>query len=337
MKVREGDLVETVEGLIFDVKGLIHPLNRVIAFVRYFPDKKGKRRRNGVTYGKVYSLSKRYALLKERSPQYYVYDPVFDEIICEVPVYDVRKHYDPIEKLLELRNSKDLDQLENKTLLLAELLKEKAGIPWNAIGISGSILAKLYTRKSDIDLIVYGSENCCKVFSALESVLKDEHKLIKSYNRESLKALFDFRSKDTMASFEDFVRTECRKVLQGKFMGTDYFVRFVKDWNEMHEEYGDIKYKNCGYAKIKATVVDDSESTFTPCRYKIENVRVTGGPKLEPVLEIESFRGRFCEQARKGEAVAAQGKIEQVIDSKQSREYFRILLGNKPTDFMILA
>ena len=337
MKAREGDLIENAEGWIFDVKGLVHPPKRVIAFVRYFPDKKGKRRRNKVTYGKVYSLSKRYTLLKEKSPQYYVRDPVFDETICEVPVNDVRKHYDPIEKLLELRNSKSLDALESKTLLLAELLKEKANIPWNAIGISGSILVELHTRKSDIDLIVYGSENCCKAHSALESVLKDVHELFKSYSREDLRALFDFRSKDSMASFEDFIRTESRKVLQGKFMGTDYFIRFVKDWSEIHEEYGDIKYKNCGCARIKATVVDDSESIFTPCTYKIEDVRVIEGPKLEPVLDIASFRGRFCEQARIGETVAAQGKIEQVIDSRQSREYFRILLGNKPTDFMILA
>jgi len=56
-KAREGDFIETSEGLVFDVKGLIHPPNRIIAFLRYFPDKKGERKRNSERYSKVYSLS----------------------------------------------------------------------------------------------------------------------------------------------------------------------------------------------------------------------------------------------------------------------------------------
>ena len=68
MKAREGDLIETDENLIFDVKGLVHPASRVVAFIRYFPDEKGKRTREGRSFGKVYSLSKRYALLKDKFP-----------------------------------------------------------------------------------------------------------------------------------------------------------------------------------------------------------------------------------------------------------------------------
>jgi predicted nucleotidyltransferase len=153
---------------------------------------------------------------------------------------------------------------------------------------------------------------------------------------DELKGLFDFRSKDTLVSLEDFVKTESRKVLQGKFMDRDYFIRFVKEWNEISEKYGDVCYRNCGYVKIEATVVDDTEAIFTPCTYKIEDVKVVEGPKLQPIMEIASFRGRFCEQAKKGEIVIAQGKIEHVKDQKRGCEYFRLLLGNKPTDYMIL-
>lgn len=58
---------------------------------------------------------------------------------------------------------------------------------------------------------------------------------------------------------------------------------------------------------------------------------------INQIEEIASFRGRFCEQARNGETVIAQGKVEQVTDRKQNREYFRLLLGNKPSDYMLLA
>lgn len=336
MKVREGDLIETDGNLIFDVKGVVHPPSRVVAFIRYFPDERGTRARKGMPFGKVYSLSRRYALLKDRFPEYLVYDPVFDETLCEVPTDKVWKHYEPVVKLQEMRSSKELDVLQSKAIQFAELLKEAADIPWNALGISGSIIVGLHTRESDIDPIVYGSKNCRKVYSALRSMFDEKHELVKPYTRQDLKALFDFRSKDTETGFEDFLRTEERKVMQGKFIGTDYFVRFVKEWNEIAENYGDVRYKNIGNATIEATVVDDSESTFTPCTYSVPNVKPLDGFSIEEVTEITSFRGRFCEQARKGETIVAAGKVERVTDRRKKHEHYRLLVGGKPSNYIIV-
>jgi predicted nucleotidyltransferase len=335
-RFREGDFIKTSQGLIFDVKGLIHPPNRIIAFIRYFPSVKGKRKRRELSYEKIYSLSRRYNWLRKNFPKYIVYDMVFDEVLCEVPVEDVKSCYKPIEALKRLRNAESLDDLELKVLEMACLLKSSSKIPWNAIGVSGSIMAGLHTPSSDIDLVVYGSRNCKEVHSAIQELLKDSNSPVKPYSLNELKHLFDFRSRDTKISFEDFVTVESRKVLQGKFMGRDYFIRFVKDWKEVDEKYGDVRYKNCGYAKIEAAVIDDSESIFTPCVYKIEDVKIVDGPKLQPIKEIASFRGRFCEQAKRGEKVIAQGKVERVIDCRRNQEYFRILLGGKTSDYMVL-
>ena len=337
MRAREGDFVESVDRLIFDVKGLVHPKNKVIAFLRYFPEKKGLRERGKSTYSKVYSLSKRSRFLSEKFPNYIIYDPVLDEELCEIPVDSVKYHYKPTEKLLELRNSDSLDEIESLALQLAKLLKETAKIPWDAIGVSGSIMVGLHTPSSDIDPIVYGSENCRKVHSALRSLLNEKNSAFEPYTLKDLKVLFDFRSKDTVMSYEDFVRSESRKVVQGKFLQRDYFIRCVKDWSEVDEKYGDIRYVNVGYAKVEATVADDSESIFTPCVYRVSDVRVLEGTQIESVEEIASFRGRFCEQARTGEVVIAQGKVERVRDNRQDREYYRLLIGNRPSDYMILA
>jgi predicted nucleotidyltransferase len=148
--------------------------------------------------------------------------------------------------------------------------------------------------------------------------------------------LCDFRVKDTQMSFKDFERVESRKVLQGKFKARDYFIRFVKDWNEIDGKYGEICYKNVGYSKIKAAVIDYSEAIFTPCSYKISSAEILEGAHF-PIEEIASFRGRFCEQARRGEVVIAQGKVEKVMDYRQNRDFFRLLIGNKPSDYMILG
>jgi predicted nucleotidyltransferase len=337
MQAREGDLIQTDENVIFDVKGLVHPPDKVIAFPRYIPTAEGKRGHGGNLYGKVYNLTERFRYLQHNMPQLIVFDPVFGETLCEVPFSKITEHYKPVEELVKLRKAKKLDDLEREAVSLAEFLKEASGISWSSIGISGSIMAGLSTLQSDIDPVVYGVENGRKAYSALETLLKDERSRFKPYNQEELRTLFDFRSKDTMMSFEDFARVEQRKAFQGKFDGVDYFVRFVKDWNENSEKYGDMCYKNSGYAKITGTVADYSEALFTPCTYKLENVRVIDGPKLEPITEIVSFRGRFCEQARTGETVVVQGKIEHVMDTRSKSKHYRVIIGNKPSDYMALS
>ena len=62
MLAREGDLIRTKSNVVFDVKGLLHPPNKVIAFPRFIPSSTGHRKGNGVTYGKVYSLDERFRL-----------------------------------------------------------------------------------------------------------------------------------------------------------------------------------------------------------------------------------------------------------------------------------
>jgi hypothetical protein len=336
MRAREGDLIKTKSNVVFDVKGLVHPEDKIIAFPRFIPSPEGNRHSKDTTFDKVYSLSDRFKYLQKNHPDLIVFDPVFGETMCEVPIAQVAEHYKPEEKLWSLRTAKDLTVLENKALQLAETLKKEAGIPWSSIGISGSIMAGLTTEKSDIDPLVYGIENCRKAYSALQKLLKKEDSGFKVYSQRELQELFDFRSKDTQMSFENFVLVESHKAFQGKFMGTDYFVRFVKDWREISEHYGDVCFKNSGYAKITAKVIDSSDSLFTPCTYKLENPHIVEEPKLSPIAEIVSFRGRFCEQAENGDVVEAQGKVELITNNKTGCEHYRLILGNKPSDYMVL-
>lgn len=336
MRAREGDLIQTWANVIFDVKGLVHPPHKIIAFPRYIPDQDGTRQSGKKVYSKIYNLAERFKYLQQNTPQFIVFDPVFDENLCEVPINSITKHYKPIEKLTQLRESKNLADLEYRAVSLAESLKKTAGIPWNNIGVSGSIMAGLSTSRSDIDLLIYGIKNCRKAYMALENLLKDEQSRFKPYSREELQTLFDFRSKDTSMTFEDFVKVESRKAFQGKFDSVDYFVRFLKEWDEETEKYGSVCYKNSGYAKITAIVNDDSETLFTPCTYKIEDTRVINGPNLNSITEVVSFRGRFCKQALKGERIVVQGKVEHVKDNRNSSEHYRIIIGGKPSDYMVL-
>ena len=79
IRAREGDFIETVDNLIFDVKGLVHPPSRVVAYVRYIQNITGERKRRKIAYKKIYSLNEREKLLEKKYPQYLFYDPIFGE------------------------------------------------------------------------------------------------------------------------------------------------------------------------------------------------------------------------------------------------------------------
>jgi predicted nucleotidyltransferase len=337
LRAREGDLLQTKDNFIFDVKGLSHPPSRTVAFPRFIPDPHGDRDFEGVTYKKLYQFSERYNFLEKQLPQYLNFDPIFGTLLSEVPNADIRRHLNPIShlELLRRKETNKLSVLENDALTLFGFVRETANIPWSMLGISGSLLAQLATPESDIDPIVYGQWSSEKVHDAMNLVFKDEKNLISSYTENQLRVLYDFRSKDTKMPFEAFKKVEKRKVLQGKFMQHDFYIRCVKDWGEITEHYGTRKFKNVGYSRIEAVISDDSEAIFTPCRYLLDRVNFIQGVKVKGLCEIVSFRGRFCEQARKGETVIAQGKIEKV-EEKDGTFHFRILLGGQISDFMML-
>ena len=144
MRAREGDLISTGDNVIFDVKGLVHPPDKIVAFPRYIPSPDGKRGRGRNLYGKVYNLAERFQYLQRNAPHLIVTDPVFDEALCEVPNREIKEHYEPVKKLGGLRKSKHLAELEHKAVMMAKTLKEVAVVPWSSLGVSGSIMAGLF-------------------------------------------------------------------------------------------------------------------------------------------------------------------------------------------------
>jgi predicted nucleotidyltransferase len=296
----------------------------------------GERKRNGKRFTKFYALAKRYELLKREYPQYLVTDPVFNTRLCEVPTQDIKTHYQPTKGMQKLRKKNNLDEAEQAALEFMKILQKESGVNWTKLGVSGSILVNLQEPASDIDLVVYGTKSGYQVAETMKQLLQDKNSPIEAYDTQGLKELYEFRSKDTNITFKDFARTDSRKISHGKFMDKHFFIRFVKDINEIDEKYGDRIYQPEGYAKIKSTVTNNSQALFTPCSYEISDVQIIEGQKIEQLKEVSSFRGRFCEHAKNQEKIVAQGKLERVKE-KGKPDYYRLLLGSKPSDYMILV
>ena len=329
----EGGYVETSERLIFAVKGLVHPPDRVVAYLRYVADPAGDRVRGGLRYRRVYGFEEQLAIVRSRYPRYLHYDEVWDVELQSVPRESIWRAYDPSEGLMKLmKGSNAEDPLARAAKDFAEELSSASGVSVEDLGISGSLLLSLHTSSSDIDFVVYGVENCIKARDALRRLLS-EGENFKRFDEERMRALFDFRVAETPMDYEVFVEQERRKVIQGLYKGYVYFIRFLKDLDEVGEAYGDRRCRRLGAARVRAVVVDDSESLFTPCNYKVECLEVLEG-EVDPraLKEVTSFRGRFAEQALKGEVVEARGALEEV--RFRGERYQRLVVGASG-DYMV--
>jgi predicted nucleotidyltransferase len=231
--------------------------------------------------------------------------------------------------LTVLLNSRRKDELEMSASSLVEVLAHHSRVPRVSFGISGSLLVGLHRPDSDIDVMVYGTAAARRVQRSLLALLQ-EHEYVHRYGAGDLKRLYARRELQHAIGFRDFATQERRKVFQGKFLSHDYFIRCVKDWREVPERYGDALYRPIGTCTISAEVLDDRESLLTPCRYLLERVRIIAGVAPRKPREIISFRGRFAEQARRGERVIARGRLETV--RSEESQYYRLVVGECRTD-----
>lgn len=340
----EGFFLTTKESLIFDVKGVIHPPDRVIAYLRYIPnalvDKDASKERWG-SHFKVYLLEEREKELKRKFPWYLYPSKCLGTTIQAVPHEKILWIHDPIEKFQKFAQSSDseLDPLSKCCLDLGQAICSGAKIPLANMGVSGSVLVDLHTTHSDIDLVVYGNNEGRRVYEQMVQLCAQTTRIegLTFYREQELRKLYRFRSLSTPISFKDFVRVESKKVLQGIYKGYDFYIRLVCKPEDTGLNFGDQCFQDCGDIVLKARIANDTERFFTPCRYVVEDV-ITLSPPIHHlnIEEITSFRGRFCETARIGDQVRVRGKIEHVIDRKTGRKWYRVLLGRDHKDFMVI-
>jgi len=337
----EGDYLQTKETcLYFDVKGVHHPNDRRICFIRFYPSKNGDRVKNGIRYKKIYDLEKRYSFLKEFYPQYLFFSKEWDMELQAVKNEDIEHIYSPRLYFQSLSNKKELSPIEETSKSLCELFIDEGGVPDDAIGITGSQMVGLNRKNSDIDLIIYGTQNSLKFQNSLELIFKAPNKC-RMYNKEEYLNHYSWRVGGSDIPYETFLQTERRKLHQGKYHGIDFFIRYLKNSKDWKGNYYDYQFQNLGRISLKAKIKDSIDSIFTPCTYKIEPLKIISSTTneqeifLEGISEVFSYRGRFCEQAIKDESVVVYGKLEKV-QFKNEQEYLRIVLENQIHDKMLV-
>jgi len=333
--VKDRDYLETKEGLFFCVVGYLHPPNKYTAYLKYMPSTEGIWRRGGVKYSRlikryhVLQVKESFKLLKKSYPQYLHYCPVRKIRMSMVPVEYIKKHYIPEERLNEIMTSGGRDVLEKEVKSLVEWIVRETGIDVKYIGVTGSILLKIHNPKfSDIDLVIYGLENVKRVKELMKKSHLDPRSPVRPFEEERMKEWCLEHAGDVKVNPKELLRIVRRRWNYGLYKGKRYFsIHAIRKDSEIREKYGDRLYEPKGEVEGIATISDSSESVFLPAIYKVEDVIIRRGERVDDILEIVSYEGMFSDVFYEGERVKFKGKLERVVDV-HGYEYHRVLIGS---------
>ena len=159
-QVRTRDFIYTSDDLYFASTNYIHPENRVISFLRYVPDPEGDREKDGKRYRKVGS-EEAYSYLRENYPDYLYFSEVTNVEMMGVPLDKVERIIKPENRLLGLKKTFDEGgEVKNPELIaklmdVADFFHFMADIPYDHLGISGSILPGLQKAMSATWTLLY--------------------------------------------------------------------------------------------------------------------------------------------------------------------------------------
>lgn len=346
--VRTRDFIISTDGLLFASTNYIHPEDRIICFLRYIPDENGDREKDGIRYSKVGS-EEAYAYLRENHQDYLYFCDVTNVEMMGVPIDKVERIIKPEERLKGLRatyydeinykvaNGEELDykeELLSKLFDLSDFFHYVAGINYDDLGISGSILPGLQKAgTSDLDFVVYGLENHRNAIKAYKdnkdkAVFIDELGKSITLNRindDFWDFVYDKRIKDDSLTKEEFAWYEERKSNRGLIRETLFDILATRNYDEIEGTWGDTVYEPEGFAKVNCTIKSALGAFDNPAVYTIEDVEILEGPDIE-ISELASLTHTYAGEVIDGEEVVARGKIEKVLKNGEFEKY-RILVG----------
>ena len=338
-QVRTRDFIYTKDDLYFASTNYIHPTDRIISFLRYIPDENGDREKNGKRYRKVGS-AEAYEYLRKNHPEYLYFCDVTNVEMMGVPHSKVEKIIKPDLRLLGLKDTFESGgevknpELISKLMDVADFFHYMADIPYDHLGISGSILPGLQKSDvSDLDFVVYGLENhrraieTFKKYRGEEVYIKeiDKHITVQGITDDYWDFVYNKRMSDSSLTKAEFRWYENRKANRGTINGTLFDILATRDYSEIEGEWGDTVYEPQGIAEIECDIISALQAFDNPSLYTIKNVKIINGPDL-PIKEVVSFTHTYAGEVVDSEHVIAKGKVEKVIKNSKDSHY-RLVVG----------
>jgi predicted nucleotidyltransferase len=328
----DGDTFVTSDGFIMNTFGYEHPEAHVFAFLKYIPAKfkdmfNVEMLERTWRYGqtelfraeKLYT-AKNYQVFieafRKNFPDYLVYDKNRDKEIISAPLDRIEEVFVPRDKLVWLQNLSHRDELQNKALDLIKLISEEANVSLSDMGLHGSLALNMHAPHSDIDFVVYGTDNFRLVEAAVERLV----------NTAKLTYIVGNR-------------LDAARKFQGRYQGKIYMYNATRQLSEVQVKFGQYKYTPLTPVQFQAIISSDRETMYRPATYKISNYKPLNPESELPAdkipTQIVSNIGCYRNVAKHGREIKAAGRLEKVepVDpTAGSKVFYQVVVGTATSE-----
>ncbi len=321
---RDGDTLITRDNLIFYAFGYEHPKERVFSFLKYIPSNMKahfqlrflkKHWKLGAVEllrpEKLYTAQNYQRLLETFRgyfPHYVYFCPLRGKEIVNVPRQLIRKVYVPSESLQTLIEGKRKDRLQKLALELASFLSDGSGVPLEDFGIHGSVGLNMHTAESDIDLVVYGSDN----FRNLEKTI---NRLVE----------------EDMLTYILNNKLDRMRKHRGRYKGQRFVYNAVRKTEKITSKYGDHRYLPVKPVTFSAQIVADNEAMFRPAVYQIRDYQPLDSAsrliKNEIPEKAVAMIGCYRNVVRRGEKARVCGILERIENVETGDFSHQVVVG----------
>ena len=325
----DGDTFVTKDGFILNTFGYEHPDDRVFAFLKYIPsqfkelfnvemlERTWKFGDNKLFRAEKLYTAKNYQTFieafRKNFPDYLYYCPFRSKELITAPFDLIEQVFVPKDRFVWLENLPKRDKLQQMAIDLIHLISKEANIPLSDFGVHGSIALNMHAPESDIDFVIYGTENFRSVEEAIARLV----------NTGKLTYIIGNR-------------IEAARKFQGKYQGKIFMYNATKKPEQVKEKYGAYHYVPLDSVRFQATVSDDTETMYRPSIYKITSYNPHDDQSeldLDKIpVQVVSNIGLYRNVARCGSTIKVAGKLERVESTSSSEVFYQVVVGTASSE-----
>ena len=326
--IRDRDIFRDKQGRMFVTLGHIQPMDRVLSFLKYVPDKEGKWQAGDTRYkrmfwGSVDSTVDGMSLLPQN---YTIFDSHFQTDLVEPPRTMIKDYFSSEQRLVEIIEEPK-DVLEELVQNAAETIHDELKISLDNIGISGSILWKGHNPNySDINMNIYGFKESWILYDNYRNLENKEaqtrirnlpewnrgmervKKRIPSLDMTDLQALFSRRKaiyvKDQCIGITPILKPEEAPIAHGS------------------ESYTTLEQNP---VKLSMVVENADFGIFHPAILTTEPATIDE----TSVTRIMIYDGAFCGLCKNGDRIEVSGTLQRVTQTNTGVESYQLMVGTK--------
>ena len=325
----DGDTFVTKDGFILNTFGYEHPDDRVFAFLKYIPaqykelfhvemlERTWRYGENQLFRAEKLYTAKNYQsfieTFRKNFPDYLYYDQFRSKELITAPLKLIEHAYVPRECLVWLEALPKKDNLQKMALDLIHLISKESDVSLKDLGVHGSIALNMHAPESDIDFVVYGSENFRRVEDAIARLV----------NTAKL-------------SYIVGNRLDAARKFQGRYQGKIFMYNATRKPEEVNVKYGMYRFIPLDPVRFQCTVSNDCETMYRPATYKISAYKPLDAESELPIdkipVQVISNIGCYRNIARQGSEIKVAGKLERVESTTSSEVFYQVVVGTATSE-----